>query len=92
MTKRYPMQPLVITPDNVIRFKKNNIVEFLLKHSNYDLNDLHTMSFPNEDWEQFNQLIGYSVSGYGDLSYIDKKIVHTADKKAKELLKKGNIK
>ena len=57
MTKRHPMQPLEVDSAGIIRFKKNNIVDFLLYHSKYDLNDLQKLDFSNEDWEQFNQLI-----------------------------------
>lgn len=34
------------------------------------MNDLACMEFSQEDREQFAQLIGYSLSGYGDLSYV----------------------
>ena len=35
-----------------------------------DLNTLARMNFPREDWVQLAQLLGYSVSGFGDLSYV----------------------
>ena len=41
-----------------------------------------------DDIRQFWQLLGYSVSGYGDLSFVDKKVVAEADKKVKMMLKK----
>lgn len=44
------------------------------------------MPFSDEDWAQFMQLIGYSTSGYGDLSYADKAHVHKADQQAYKLL------
>jgi hypothetical protein len=28
------------------------------------------MPFDREDWEQFAQLIGYSLDGFGELSYV----------------------
>ena len=34
------------------------------------MNDLNSRVFSIEDREQFAQLIGYSVSGFGDLSYV----------------------
>ncbi len=38
-----------------------------LKH----MNDLAMLNFSNEDRIQFAQLIGYSHSGFGELSYVD---------------------
>lgn len=35
------------------------------------MNDLADMDFTNEEWRQFAQLIGYSLSGYSELSYVD---------------------
>lgn len=34
------------------------------------MNALTQMDFTDDDREQFAQLIGYSLSGYGDLSYV----------------------
>lgn len=65
----HPIQPLEKDPNGVIRFKKNHIVDFLA--TNYGLQNLATTTnFPREDWEQLAQLIGYSLSGFGDLSYV----------------------
>jgi len=85
MTK-HPMQPLEWV-DDVIRFKQNKIVRFLLDAGLYDMNLLSMMPFDREDYEQFAQLIGYSVSGFGDLSYADPKVVDDADKQAANLIK-----
>lgn len=65
----HPMQPLVRDPDGVIRFKRNAIVDHLLKHGGIDLNAIARLPFDDRDREQFAQLIGYSVSGFGDLRY-----------------------
>jgi hypothetical protein len=43
------------------------------------MNSLAVMTFSREDREQFAQLIGYSVSGFGELSYCSKKSVQLAD-------------
>lgn len=66
---RFPLQPIE-RKDGELRFRENRIVRFLLDNSIFDLNTLATMGFPNEDWEQFAQLTGYSVSGFGELSYV----------------------
>ena len=52
------------------RFVKNKIVVYLLDNGGIDLNELAMLPFDNEDREQFAQLIGYSLSGYGQLSYV----------------------
>jgi hypothetical protein len=44
-----------------------------------DLNDLAIMDFSVEDREQFAQLIGYSLSGFGDLSYVRSDTYAAAD-------------
>ena len=63
---RHPVQPLVYDEHGTLRFKKNAIVRFLLDNGNFDLDKLERMNFTDGDWEQFLQLIGYSVSGFGE--------------------------
>jgi len=91
-TPPHPMQPLV-WDDNVIRFKRNKIVEYLLDHGGIDLNKIQLLAseglFSKADQRQFAQLIGYSVSGYGDLSYAEgHKSVRKADKAADKMILK----
>lgn len=77
-----PIQPLTKDERGVLRFKRNILVDALLEHgraTGMDLNvlaaryndDSHT-----DDWRQLAQLIGYSLSGFGELSYVDD---HTYD-------------
>ena len=70
MSKLHPTQPLELDNHGTLRFKENKIVSFLLNAGPFDLNQLALMSFTNEDREQLAQLIGYSLSGFGDLSYV----------------------
>jgi len=67
---KHPLQPLYVDERGTVRFKKNNIVDFLLSAGPYDLNKLAMMPFSEEDREQFAMLIGYSLSGFGELSYV----------------------
>lgn len=67
---RHPIQPTEKDPDGTVRFKQNAIVRLLLDVGPWDMNDLAKMPFSVEDREQFAQLIGYSVSGFGELSYV----------------------
>lgn len=94
---KHPMQPIVLDEHNVVRFKGNKIVEFILENAEkcvssnpyhrgkLDLSFIASMKFPQEDVEQFWQLLGYSVSGYGELSFISPATVNTADAIAAEL-------
>lgn len=79
---KHPIQPLSKDKHGKFRFKSNAIVEFLLiagmKHG-VDLNLISTMNFTDEDRQQFAQLIGYSLDGYGELSYVDDEAWNSAN-------------
>lgn len=72
-----PMQPMGYAEDGVIRFKPNEIVVRLLEDSQergrIDMNTIRNWAaqgaVSEDDLVQFVQLIGYSVSGIGDLDY-----------------------
>lgn len=91
----HPMQPIGWDGKDVIRFKKNAIVEYLIDMCTHngtaDMNSIARMAghglFTDEDQMQFAQLIGYPVSGYGDLSYASAESVAAADAEAEELVK-----
>lgn len=82
----HPMQPLVRDEHGTIRFKENAVVRFLLDAGPFDLNQIWRMPFSIEDLEQFYQQIGYSVSGYGDISGFRRETVAEADRLAEEML------
>jgi len=65
-----PCQPTIIDKHGVERFRENLIVRYLLDNGPFDMNHIAIRGFPDADQEQFAQLIGYSVSGFGDLSYV----------------------
>lgn len=71
----HPMQPIVVDDRGVVRFKRNAVVEYLLDKGGIDLNHLWPQvamgRLPLADYMQLMQLIGYSVSGYGDLAWSD---------------------
>ena len=89
--KNHKIQPIGFDDEGTIRFKKNEIVRFLLDQGPFDLNGLSMMmqngQFTNDDYTQLMQLIGYSVDRYGELSSSPKKIVKKADKKMYKLMK-----
>lgn len=66
----HPIQPLYRDDKGKLRFKENKIVRFLLDAGPFDMNKLALMPFSAEDREQFAQLIGYSLDGFEELSYV----------------------
>lgn len=68
MSERNPMQPLVRDNRGVVRFRPNKIVQFFVDQGP-SLNDIPN-GFTQDDWEQFYQLIGYSLSGFHELSNV----------------------
>lgn len=65
-----PNQPLYTDENEIVRFKSNEIVLFLLNNGPHSLNTLALLPFNDEDRAQFAQLIGYSLPGFGDLDYV----------------------
>ena len=89
MTPKNPMQPIITDGQGVVRFKSNKLVEILLDHgqaTGLGLNELAAKYYRDEstrdDWQQLAQLIGYSVSGFGDLSYVDDETYNAASEMA----------
>jgi len=70
MKNKHPIQPIAPDKNGIMRFKENAIVSYLLDNGPFDMNQLARLPFSDEDWEQFAQLIGYSLSGFGELSYV----------------------
>jgi len=71
---RQPIQPLYKDEHGLVRFKENKIVRQLLDFASsrgMSLNDIAMRDYSQEDRVQFAQLIGYSLSGFGTLSYVD---------------------
>lgn len=70
MSKKHPIQPTETDGLGVVRFKEDRIVSYLLENGGIDLNKIAMLGFSTEDQEQFAQLIGYSMSGFAELSYV----------------------
>jgi hypothetical protein len=66
----YPMQPLLLDQHGRVRFRENTLVRHLLDKGGLTMNDLAVVECPVEEREQFAQLIGYSLDGFGELSYV----------------------
>jgi hypothetical protein len=79
------MQPLVMD-GSVARFRKNEIVRRLLDEGPFTMNDIACWGASDEDRMQFAQLIGYSVGGYSELSYVTDKSYARAQRAAEALL------
>ncbi len=85
---KHPMQPIELDEHGTARFKGNTVVQYLLDAGGIDMNKLAIIPFDQDDRQHFAQLIGYSVCGFGDLSYTPRKIVEEADAQVEELLAK----
>jgi hypothetical protein len=84
------MQPIVLDEYGVPRFKANPIVRYLLDRGPFDMNHLAAVGAPmgwsDDDAAQFAQLIGYSTSGWGSLSYVAPRAAGVADRRAAKLI------
>lgn len=80
---KQPIQPIYTDPHGTLRFHGNTIVQHLLDQGGIDLNQLSRLTFATEDWVQFAQLIGYSVSGFGTLSYVSQEDYDVAEELAR---------
>lgn len=78
-----PLQPIYTDKNGTLRFKENAIVQYLLESSSSDLNQLALMNFNNADWTQFASLIGYSLGGFADLSYVSDEVYGAAEQMSK---------
>ena len=84
--KDFPDQPLYDegTKKHGIRFQPNAIVKHLLYHSGMNMHQLAGLGFDKGDVAQLAQLLGYSLDGYGEQSYIPDELYERAAKKAEE--------
>lgn len=76
-SNRIPYQPVVIDHEGTVRFFRNRIVEMLLDEGPFDMNEIARLAevegrFTDEERAQFAQLIGYSIDGYRELSYVQR--------------------
>lgn len=78
------MQDVVLV-QGVPRFRENAIVRYLLDHGGIDMNRLAHLQAADEDYRQFAQLIGYSVGGYSELSYVNNASYNKAMRRVKKL-------
>lgn len=70
MSNSFPTQPIIKDDSGERSFRANKIVRYLLDAGPIDMNQLAIIPFDDEDRVQFAQLIGYSVGGFGELSYV----------------------
>jgi hypothetical protein len=73
------LQPIEFAKDGCLRFRKNAIVCLLLDNGGFDMNRLWLMEFSKSDWTQFYQLIGYSVSGFYEISKVSEEAKDLAE-------------
>jgi len=71
--------------DQVLRFKQNRIVRFLLEMGTHDMNDIVKLAsfdfFTREELKEFYQMIGYSLCGYCDVFGDEGDVVEELEKR-----------
>lgn len=85
-----PMQPIHLDSRGVARFTKNRIVDDLLEFATshgFGLNEIAAGDYSDDERMQMAQIIGYSVGGYGELSYVSDESFNYANEKAMDLQK-----
>lgn len=89
--KKVAMQPIVMEGE-VARFQANRLVTAMYELGSFKMNEAWAMVNSGEatraEYEQLAQLIGYSVSGFGDISLARKRVKEEARKKVQRLLRK----
>jgi hypothetical protein len=87
---KHPFQPIVFDQYGVARFQKNELLDWLQKAGVIDLNEIavlcHEKKFSDDDQAQLAQLIGYSVSGWGSLSFVTPEDCELADGLVEQLV------
>jgi hypothetical protein len=90
-TERPTLRPLVIANDGMVRFKPNAACRWLIDEGGRRglgfMNSLATVEMSAEDRMEFAQLIGYSVGGYSELSYVTDESSEAAEREAEKLRK-----
>jgi hypothetical protein len=76
--QRQPLQPLERDEHGYPRFRQNQIVSKLLDEGRFDMNRIADWDVSQDDRIQFAQLIGYSLSGFGELDYVDEETYQAA--------------
>lgn len=97
MKLKHPVQPVYVDKQKILRFKENHIVRYMLDiltDKEMGLNNLARMNFSMEDWSQFNQLIGYSVGGFDEVTHSDNeysRVIGTFPSKWKKIYKRQKM-
>lgn len=89
-----PMQPVTLDKDGRTRFRENPQVRALLDYATsagFGLNQLAMQGHSAEDRMQLAQLIGYSVDGYGTLSYVSDESYDEAARRAAMLAARPEV-
>ncbi len=81
-----PMQPVHYDDNGTLHFVGNTLVRHLLDNGGLTMNDLCLVKCTVSEREQFAQLIGYSVGGFSDLSYVRDETVAQAEMSSKNLI------
>ncbi len=79
---KHPIQPIEADEHGRMRFKENKIISDAVAEERIDLNAIARRGYSDEDRAQLSMLIGYSVSGFGELSHVPRDLVALVDEHA----------
>jgi len=87
---KHPLQSIEASTNSAgnptYRFTENKLVRILFRtHPNLDMNMLMEIDDSSGDLEQLAQLIGYTVSGFSELTYVSDEAVVKADQACNKL-------
>jgi hypothetical protein len=78
-----PIQPLKFDKYGILRFECNPLVDYLLYNGQFNMNHSAVWCAENDIddkyQEQFAQLIGYSLRGFSELSYVSDETYYRAE-------------
>jgi hypothetical protein len=91
MSKKFPLQPIYKDEHGVYRFRANEITRWLVDSHKATLNTIMSRHTSKASQEQFAMLIGHSVEGFYELSYVREKTRRRVEKALKEFQRKEAI-
>jgi hypothetical protein len=87
---KHPRQPIGIAPDGIVRFKPNALLRLLVDGGHINLNVVilraQESRIPDEDLAQFWQLLGTSISAFGEHDFVSSEEAEACDDEAARVI------
>ena len=82
------VRPMILDEQGTLRFRENAIVCHLLDDGPFTMNDLAVGDYSIADREEFLMLIGYSVEGFSEISYVTDATFKRVSRRTERITKK----